>query len=822
MTTLEFTLKKISSKIILGFLLAGLVPLITSSIVTENISHGAIEHLAEAEFSAIRDIKKGQVEGYFSERMGDINVLSALSSDLYQSESGIEGAINRKVASDQNFFEYYMAEYGYYDLFLIDPDGQIFYTVAKEADYQTNLLNGAYKDSNLGELFRKVSQQEGAALVDFAAYAPSNGDPAAFIAKRIMNGNELLGVVALQIPLDPINAIMQTRSGMGESGESYLVGSDLLMRSDSYLDPKNHSVLASFHKPETGKVDTAGAKQALAGKTAVEVIIDYNGNPVISAYAPLNLPGLNWAILAEIDVAEAFIPIYQIQKMALIIGVIMALIIIIFALFYARLLSRPILQLTDAMKQVSTGFDFSKSCTITAQDEIGQAAEAFNDLLKNTSQALVDVNSTMTDIANGKFESRITTDLKGDLGTLKDGVNASANSVDFTMQALGTVMDAISNGDFSVRMDKKIPGEFRTTVDNAMQSMDTAVAELAAVITKLSQGEFDGRISTELKGDMDQLKTNVNQSVQQLESAMSEIIEAIVAQSAGDLTAQVNGHYEGELERLKLAFNEGGSKLNQVINGVMQSADSVSQASQEVASGSMDLNQRTQSQAASLEETAAAMEELTSTIKHNTDNARTADQLSMNARSQAQQGQAVMSESIEAINEISESSSKISEIIGLIDSIAFQTNLLALNAAVEAARAGEHGRGFAVVAAEVRNLAGKSADAAKDIKGLIERSANSIQNGSEKIEQTSHSLKEINESILQVSSIVSEISAASQEQQVGVEQVNQAITQIDQTTQQNAALVEETTAAAESMSNESEQLKSAVSGFKASGNLLLQ
>ncbi len=813
-------MKKISTKIILGFLLAGLIPLILSTFVTEKISSEAVKHLAEAEFSAVRDIKKGQIEGYFSERMGDINVLSALSSDFYQNESGIEGAINRKVVGDQNFFEYYMAEYGYYDLFLIDPEGQIFYTVAKEADYQTNLLNGAYKNSNLGELFRKVSQQEAPALADFTAYAPSNGDPAAFIAKRIMKGNKLLGVVALQIPLDPINAIMQTRSGMGESGESYLVGSDLLMRSDSYLDPKNHSVLASFHKPETGKVDTQGARQALAGKTGEEIIIDYNGNPVISAYAPLNIPGLNWAVLAEIDVAEAFIPIYQIQKMALVVGVIMTLIIVGFALFYARLLSRPILQLTNAMKQVGTDFDFSKSCVIKAKDEIGQAAEAFNGLLKNTSQAFSDVNSSMTDIANGKFDSRITSDLKGDLGTLKDGVNASAHSVDFTMQALGTVMNAISSGDFSVRMDKKIPGEFRATVDNAMQSMDTAVTELGAVITKLSQGEFDGRISTELKGDMDKLKDNVNQSVEQLESGMTEIIQAIVSQSAGDLTVQVNGHYYGELERLKVAFNEGGTKLNQVINGVMQSASMVSQASQEVASGSIDLNQRTQSQAASLEETAAAMEELTSTIKHNTDNARSADQLSMNARNQAQEGQAVMLESIAAIHEISDSSTKISEIIGLIDSIAFQTNLLALNAAVEAARAGEHGRGFAVVAAEVRNLAGKSADAAKDIKGLIERSAHSIQNGSQKIEQTSNSLKDINESILQVSSIVSEISAASQEQQIGVEQVNQAITQIDQTTQQNAALVEETTSAAESMNHESEHLKSAVSGFKTSGNIL--
>ncbi len=496
------------------------------------------------------------------------------------------------------------------------------------------------------------------------------------------------------------------------------------------------------------------------------------------------------------------------------------IVVIILATLIVRNIHHAINNLKNTMQQVEETGNFALKVSVDGKDEFAEISARFNTFTQRLKLIIDESNNVLAKVANGDFSVRVTGEAQGDLQELKNGVNHSAQSVEFTMHALGEVMTAISNGNFSVRMDEKIPDEFRRTVDLAMQSMETAVHEIGSVITKISHGEFDGRITAELKGDMDQLKTNVNQSVQQLESGMTEIIDSIVTQSNGDLTTQVNGHYEGELNRLKTAFNEGGIKLNEVINGVMQSASMVSQASQEVASGSIDLNQRTQSQAASLEETAAAMEELTSTIKHNTDNARTADQLSMNARSQAQQGQAVMSESIEAINEISDSSSKIEAIIGLIDSIAFQTNLLALNAAVEAARAGEHGRGFAVVAAEVRNLAGKSADAAKDIKSLIERSANSIQNGSEKIEHTSNSLREINESILQVSSIVSEISAASQEQQIGVEQVNQAITQIDQTTQQNAALVEETTAAAESMNHESEELKSAVSGFKTSGNLL--
>ena len=814
-------MKKIGSKILLGFLLAGLIPMITLTLITESISEKAIEKFAHNEFSAIRDIKKGQIETFFAERKGDTRVLTFMVEHFYQLPGGINEAINDKNDEGKNFFESYMAEYGYYDLFLIDPNGEIFYSVAKEADYQTNLLTGPYKDSNLADLFRKSMKEDGAHLTDFASYEPSNGDPASFIAKQVhdLNGN-IIGIVALQIPLDPINHIMQTRSGMGKSGETYLVGSDFLMRSDSYLDPENHSVLASFKNPDKGSVNTEGVKEALSGITDVHTIIDYNGNPVISAFAPIKVPGLNWVIMSEIDVAEAFIPIYEMQQITIITAVIVAIILVLVALFYARTISGPIIQLTNAMKDVGSNFNFSKECTVKANDEIGNAATTLNDLLKSVSQAIDEVNHTMADIAQGKFDGRITADLQGDLGKLKNNVNASADSVEFTMSALGDVMTALSAGNFKTRMDEKIPGEFRRTVDSAMQSMDTAVSEIGGVITKLSQGEFDGRISATLSGDMDQLKTNINQSVEQLEAGMKEMIDAIEAQSQGDLTVQVNGQYQGELNRLKKAFNSGAAKLNTAMNNVMNSANNVNESSQEVASGSLDLNERTQNQAASLEETASAMEELTSTIKNNTDNARQADQLSNNSRNQAQQGQDVMQETIQAITEIGESSQQIQEIIGLIDSIAFQTNLLALNAAVEAARAGEHGRGFAVVAGEVRNLAGKSADAAKNIKDLIDRSAQSIKVGSDKIGQTNEVLEQITSSIQEVSSIVSEISAASQEQQEGVEQINIAITQIDQTTQQNAALVEETTAAAEAMNNESDLLKSAVSGFKTGGNTL--
>ena len=232
----------------------------------------------------------------------------------------------------------------------------------------------------------------------------------------------------------------------------------------------------------------------------------------------------------------------------------------------------------------------------------------------------------------------------------------------------------------------------------------------------------------------------------------------------------------------------------------------VSTGAEEISSGSANLSQRTEEQAASLEETASSMEQMTSTVRSNAENAGEANQLALAARMQAEKGGAVVATAVGAMQELHASSKRISKIIGVIDEIAFQTNLLALNAAVEAARAGEQGRGFAVVASEVRNLAGRSATAAKEIKTLIRDSVAKFDGGAKLVEQSGVALADIVVSVKRVSDIVAEISAASQQQSSGIEQVNRAITQMDEVTQQNAALVEQTAAAAQSLMEQAQKL----------------
>ena len=365
-------------------------------------------------------------------------------------------------------------------------------------------------------------------------------------------------------------------------------------------------------------------------------------------------------------------------------------------------------------------------------------------------------------------------------------------------------------GDKAVAGMDREPSQLLDQAGDLIAKASTEVAERAAATaqraTTISLGVMLVVCALGIAGAVAFSRTVVN--------PLDNAVRVSQAVAGGDLTVAQHVQGKDEIAMLLNALHAMQQSLSRVVAGVRHNADSVAMASTEIAQGNNDLSARTEQQASALEETSASMEELSSTVQANAENARQASQLAVSASTVAVQGGDVVAEVATTMKGINDSSKKIADIISVIDGIAFQTNILALNAAVEAARAGEQGRGFAVVASEVRNLAQRSAEAAKEIKTLIHASVERVEQGTTLVDKAGATMTEVVSAIRRVTDIVGEISAASSEQSAGVAQVGEAVTQMDQATQQNAALVEQSAAAADSLKVQAQQLVDAVAVFR--------
>ena len=381
--------------------------------------------------------------------------------------------------------------------------------------------------------------------------------------------------------------------------------------------------------------------------------------------------------------------------------------------------------------------------------------------------------------------------------------------------------DAFAAGDMTTRIEVSgrdevaaLMGSMRL-MTHVFESFRSAQAEMAK---QHKEGWIDHKIEAgSFPGTFRHMAESLNGLVAEHIAVKMRVVEVISAYSKGDLTMKMD-RLPGKKAEITAAVDAVQASLVRIIGQIKESTESINTAAREIAQGNADLSQRTEEQASSLEETAASMEELTSTVKQNSENAKQANQLAIGASEVAVRGGSVVGEVVRTMDEITAASKKISDIISVIDGIAFQTNILALNAAVEAARAGEQGRGFAVVATEVRNLAQRSAAAAREIKMLIGDSVQKVETGSKLVGEAGSTIQEVVQQVKRVTDIMSEISAASMEQSSGIEQVNTAVTQMDEVTQQNAALVEQAAAAAESLQEQAEVLADAVSVFRLSAD----
>ena len=445
-------------------------------------------------------------------------------------------------------------------------------------------------------------------------------------------------------------------------------------------------------------------------------------------------------------------------------------------------------------------------------------AENINNLLDAIESPFNLIKENLVNIAEGILPDRITTEYQGDFDVLRKNMNRTVNTLKGFIDSIHYVSSEHDKGDIDMTIDLNMfKGAYRTMAQgiNDMVAGHIAVKKKAmACVKEFGEGNFDAPLE-QFPGK----KAFINDIIEKVRGNLKAVITDISMLSEAALDGRIQTRadadkHHGDFRKIVEGVNATLESIVTPIVTVKAVVDSISTAAKEISAGNADLSHRTEQQAASLEETASSMEELASTVKQNADNAKQANQMALTASDVAVKGGNVVQQVVNTMYSINESARKIVDIISVIDGIALQTNILALNAAVEAARAGEQGRGFAVVASEVRNLAQRSAAAAKEIKGLISNSVEKVEDGSKLVGEAGKTMEEIVTSVKRVADIMADISAASAEQSSGIDQVNHAVTQMDEVTQQNAALVEQAAAAAESLEEQADTLAQTVAQFR--------
>jgi len=446
-----------------------------------------------------------------------------------------------------------------------------------------------------------------------------------------------------------------------------------------------------------------------------------------------------------------------------------------------------------------------------------EANDVLNAMLSQLHGATKQIGGVMQAIAKGDFSQRVTGQFSGDLATLQQGVNASADSVTQTMQSLSQVMGALAQGDLSVRMADGVSGQLPAQVNATMTSLQCVVGDLGQIMKLLALCNFGQRLTSNLPGQWQQLKQDINVGLDSLQQGIAQVQATAGRMAQGDLSVPMTGNFQGDLARLQGDLNQSMQNLAVLVSEVMSAAGDMRVLTHAISDANQQVSHQMQAQTAEMEQTTASVQQVASTVKESAVRAVSANSITATAQAQAAKGEQTMQTAILAMAAVRESSQKVADIVGLIDGIAFQTNLLALNAAVEAARAGEQGRGFAVVAGEVRALAGKSADAAKDIKSLIDKTVTQIEEGTTQVEQSGRELAQINASIGQVSALVAEMATSSQQQASGVSTVGDAIRALDSGLQQNVTQAVHSSAQADQLQVQADRLVETVGRLKVAG-----
>ncbi|TNF09568.1 MAG: methyl-accepting chemotaxis protein [Gammaproteobacteria bacterium] len=484
-----FRALKIRQKLLIALLSMGIVPLLAAIWISSSDTAHSLMQRGYQELTSVREAKKLVLTDYFTERFADLAILANSVAHLQEHNHSSD-----EVGSDAHtFYKQFKELEQYHDLFLISSDGFVFYSVEREPDYKTSLKDGPYADSNLGDLYKKVLATNSQVIVDFKPYAPSNGNPAAFIGQPVTDdAGNLVMIVALQLSIDHLNEVMTERVGFADTEETYLVGPDKLMRSDSYLDPTNHSVVASFANPSEGRVDTDASRAALSGETDTRVLIDYNGNPVLSSFTPLQIKDITWALIAEVDEAEALAPVEE-MKLHLLIEVGIALLLVIAVAYWlSHSLLKPIQEMSDHIEALSEGRgDLNKKLVIRNNDEIAELERRFNKFLDKI-HTIVNNVSVSTRVIGEASSSVSNTVEKTKWGVSQQqedsrAVNASLEELTASVQSIATstseARDATNEAYHEINQGMTVT---ETTVE-VIEHLSEEVTQATEVIARLNE-----------------------------------------------------------------------------------------------------------------------------------------------------------------------------------------------------------------------------------------------------------------------------------------------------------------------------------------------